>query len=67
MNKLYNEIMKSARYIVAGIIILVIISATILIGGFKIMSSEKNEEMIYATTVTEMQKLLAEKSYKMPG
>ena len=59
--------MKSARYIVAGIIILVIISATILIGGFKIMSSEKNEEMIYATTVTEMQKLLAEKSYKMPG
>ncbi|WP_338369188.1 family 43 glycosylhydrolase [Treponema bryantii] len=58
--------MKSARYFVSVIMILSIITAASSCNGGKKMES-KNETILEATAVTEMQKLMAEKAFKMPG
>ena len=62
--------MKSARYSLAVILNLIIITGTVACNGGKKMSAVNNEgaaEVKEITAVTEMQKLMAEKAFKMPG
>ena len=61
--------MKYSRVIVAAIILAAMVLFSSF-GGKKKMASEKNEVKAaesVATAVSEMQKLMAEKAFKMPG
>ena len=58
--------MKSARYLASVMILLVIITEALSCNGGKKLE-ERKEPVAEATPVTEMQKLMAEKAFKMPG